>query len=329
MSQESSSQWCTIESDPGVFTSLIESFGVKNAELTELWSLDDDSLQTLGGKVYGLIFLFKWQRNTENTPVVCLSADEIPPELFFARQVTTNACATQAILSVLLNLEGEKHDVSLGPVLESLRNFTANFPPDLKGEAIGASEEIRTAHNSFARNESFLAEQKQRTQEKDDDVFHFIAYTPHKDGCVYELDGLQEGPVRVGKFTGDDDGWLPVARQAIQERIEKYAANEIKFNLMAVVRDKRLEMNEKLKVLEEAQMEEDILEVKAQLEAEEEKRNQWNRENERRRHNYLPFIIQLIKEVARSGKMEEMTTKANVRVAEQRKRVEGKKGSFT
>ena len=31
--------WCTIESDPGIFTSLVETLGVKNVEFTEVSSL--------------------------------------------------------------------------------------------------------------------------------------------------------------------------------------------------------------------------------------------------------------------------------------------------
>ena len=159
-----SSDWCTIESDPGVFTCLIESFGVNGAELSEIWSMDEESLMQLG-KVYGLIFLFKWEQDHQDqhgdsgheSSRIPLKEEEIPEELYFARQTVTNACATQAILSVLLNAaERNRDELSLGPILSEFKSFTSSFPPDLKGEAIGGSEEIRLSHNSFSRNDPFL-----------------------------------------------------------------------------------------------------------------------------------------------------------------------------
>ena len=197
------SDWCTIESDPGVFSSLIESFGVSNAQLTELYALDDDSLHCLTeshGKIHGLVFLFKWQGNNVSTNPstndqiaierMMISQEDVPDDLFFAKQVVTNACATQALLSILLNAASNDNDndnnddtsisnntLVLGDTLSALKSFTTSFPSDLKGEAIGASEEIRNVHNSFARKETFLMDDsKKRIATKDDDVFHFIAY---------------------------------------------------------------------------------------------------------------------------------------------------------
>jgi len=356
------SDWCTIESDPGVFTSLIESFGVENAQLTELWSLDEDTLQRLVndyGKVHGLIFLFKWQSHQPQTsdgeqdstdsrkPLI---GDEAPSDLFFAKQVTTNACATQAILSVLLNAAdggdvmeeggGSDGNLKLGPTLSSLKSFATALPPDLRGESIGTCEEIRTAHNSFARKEAFLVDEaKKRVATEDDDVFHFIAYVPHSDGKVYELDGLQPGPIPVGSgvwgggnsaddTVADDLSWLALARTAIQDRIDKYATSEIKFNLMALVKDKRVNIQSKIQEIANSGLGEDnpsLQQLQAELMAEEEQRQQWKEENERRRHNYIPFCIELIRALAGTGKLPEFTDKAKNRVAELRKKsMEGK-----
>ena len=354
----SSGDWCTIESDPGVFTSLIESFGVKNVELTELWSLDDDSLSLLTNplenvkaSVHGLIFLFKWQSSVTESSVHSgkpLSEEETPQGLFFARQTTHNACATQAILSVLFNAQnsiesnGENADddqgrrLVLGETLSNFKSFTAAFPPELKGEAIGSSDEIRTAHNSFGRAEdAFLSDptKEKRVATDDDDVFHFVAYIPH-DEDVYELDGLQAGPMKVGscKSTdGDRNDWIRVARDAIQGRLESYNPTEIKFNLMAVVQDKRTFLRSRLDALAAEGVEEsspDMLQIRSSLHGEEEKRARWAMENERRRFNYLPFCVEYLRCLAGSGKLEKLVETAKTTAGEKRRRAEAwKKGS--
>ena len=76
----SGNDWCTIESDPGVFTELLEELGCNQMQLEELWTLDDESLQTLksSGDIYGLIFLFQWQQqgssSSSDNKKECLAA---------------------------------------------------------------------------------------------------------------------------------------------------------------------------------------------------------------------------------------------------------------
>jgi ubiquitin carboxyl-terminal hydrolase L5 len=305
----SGDDWCTIESDPGVFTELLGEIGCKTVQLEELWSLDDDTLNALNetGEIYGLIFLFQWQSKADqekegkDTTKETLKEDEIPEGLFFAHQVTTNACATQAILSVILN-QGEKID--LGSTLSEFKDFTASFPPSLKGVAISSSEPIKKAHNSFGRTDAFLNDGKFVSRHSPhDDVFHFVAYIP-QNGAVYELDGLQSGPIVVGRLSEDDNAtkWLSVAREAIQKRME---GDAIKFNLMAVIKDKRLRLKEEIGRGNQS--------LVAELHMEEEKRKQWALENQRRRHNYVPLCVSILKELARSNKLPQLIDEAKER----------------
>lgn len=76
-----------------------------------------------------------------------------------------------------------------------MQSFTQDFPADMRGIAIGNADGIRTAHNSFAPPEAALSDNETRAAGADDELYHFISFI-HSAGSVWELDGLQAGPIR-------------------------------------------------------------------------------------------------------------------------------------
>ena len=197
----SAGEWCLIESDPGVFTELIRDFGVNGLQVEELFSLDPESFDHLR-PIYGLIFLFKCvsDDNTEGSIVQDSRLDNI----FFAKQVINNACATQAIISILMNMN--EKSLELGETLQDFKTFTSSFDSAMKGLALSNSKIIRQVHNSFSRQQVFEYEDK---FQKSEDAYHFIGYIPI-DGRLYELDGLKPGPIDHGPITNDD--WIESVR---------------------------------------------------------------------------------------------------------------------
>lgn len=297
------SGWCTIESDPGVFTELLSTIGVKNAQVEELYSLDK-SLISSHGQVYGLVFLFKYEKSSEAQPREGTLVSPPPETLFFANQTIQNACATQAILSIVMNAPG----IDVGEELTRFRDFSNGMDPVTKGMVVGNSEVIRSAHNSFGPQQQFILDQDPDAEKED--PFHFVAYIPHN-GKVYELDGLQTGPFDLGPVPeGGDNDWLDLVTPIISRRMEEYQkagdATEIRFNLMMVVEDPRERLKAEVEALRSAGGDKaaKISALEEEIHTQDEKHKQWHKENVRRRYNFVPFIVSFLKALATSGHAE-------------------------
>jgi ubiquitin carboxyl-terminal hydrolase L5 len=302
--------WCTIESDPAVFTEMIAGFGVKDVIVEEVPFLDDDSLNALGAPLHGLILLFKWQKQKGQRNVKTDAG-----EIYFARQTVSNACATQAIINILLN---KKDSLDLGEQLGQFYEFTVALDPQTRGEQIGEHQVLRTVHNSFAKSTAFSFEDKQ--EKSDDDVFHFVGYI-YKAGAIWELDGLQEGPIHCAAAA--DDNWKAKLIETVQARMTELSALDTKgdgqgisFSLMALVGDPIPQLE--LDIAMKASAEEDCTFLQDRLEGLREKREKGRLENIRRRHNYIPCVIALLRALAEKGKLEAAIAAGKQRTAEKR-----------
>lgn len=291
--------WLELESDPGLFTLLVEDFGCRGVQVEEIYDLQRTPL--IDGPVYGFIFLFKWieerrsrNRHTTNsnrgsgnnqtsgtgdpslTAAIDVEDDEtLNDKLFFAHQLVPNSCATHALISVLLNCPS----VDLGPILSRLKEHTKGMTPENKGYAIGNTPEVASAHNSHASfydqpdvvssQEKMPAATTARTASNQvrsgntsiyttQDSFHFVSYVPIN-GRLYELDGLKRFPVDHGPIDPNED-WTEMFRRVIQSRLTQEGSSgsssgepsispDIRYNLMAVVPDKRITLSNKLQNL--------------------------------------------------------------------------------
>lgn len=282
-------------------------------QFEELLTLDPTSLAPLH-PVYGLIFLFKFPTDrpytTSSSPLDGSFDHRAADNMFFAHQTIQNACGTQALLSLALNTP----ELDVGTELGSFREFAGALPPDVRGEALSNSELIREVHNSFARSSPFVDETEKEGEEGD--AFHFIAYLPHG-GRLYELDGLQPAPIEHGAC-GEGE-FAERVMDVLQRRVARYDVSEIRFNLLAMVRDRRVAARE----MGDAET----------LEAEERKREAWMFENALRRHNFVGFAGEVLKGVVRerikAGEFGKWVEEARARREaewEQTRRIRGMRG---
>jgi len=259
--------FAVVESDPDVFTSIIRGLGVQGLEVEEVYSIEPWAIDHLRPHVKGLVFCFPHQKDYHpQADFNDLTAESI----WFANQLSDDACATHAILNIVLNVE----DIQLGDTLQSFKFETSEFDSVMKGLAITNSPTFSQIHNSVARPSDLQASlshiatetmkakpktpkkrrTKNRTGSEDLDSYHFIGYVP-LNGKVWELDGLKRGPLEVGEHGVAADHWIDVVRPVLRVKMARYggteedSATDIRFNLLALVEDRYETRSDELELL--------------------------------------------------------------------------------
>ncbi|KAL5108473.1 Ubiquitin carboxyl-terminal hydrolase isozyme L5 [Taenia crassiceps] len=168
----------------------------------------------------------------------------------------------------------------LGDTLTDFKSFVSDFDSQMKGTALANCEKLRLTHNSFARPQVFEVDLNKPC--KPEDVYHYVGFVPIND-AVYELDGLKPNPIRIESIP-EGASWL----EMYEARAAEYRTNPPE--------DKNLiGQNEYCIFTERARIAEQ------------------RSENNRRRHNYLPFIIELLKVLAEKNLLTDVVHRAKER----------------
>ncbi|KAI1289010.1 ubiquitin carboxyl-terminal hydrolase [Xylaria venustula] len=240
--------WVELESEPAFFNAMLQDLDAKALKVQEIFALDDSALVDLPKPVYGFILLYEWTDEDESN----MARQECPEDLWFANQTTAHACATVALMNIIMNI----HTVKFGIELEEFRYTTRMLPPPQRGHALDTNDFIRVVHNSVARRNDLLSEDllldnkfetaskvkkahpknkarisKSRKPDYEEGTYHYIAIVP-VDGQVWELDGLESKPLSLGHY--ERDNWLEIASEAIQSRMRRQNNKFLSFNLLAI-----------------------------------------------------------------------------------------------
>jgi len=95
--------------------------------------------------------------------------------------------------------------------------------------------------------------------------------------------------------------------------MQKYAEGEIHFNLLAVCQDKLIKLNQELEKYKVESNEFMKNQTEEEIKNETDKRARWAKDNIRRRHNFLPLVMEIIRQMANQKSLVPAVTKAEER----------------
>ena len=280
------SKYLELESDPGIFTNILNDLNINSLQVDEVYDLDSKHHEFRNSETIGYIFLFKWSDSDNKSKDNNDANNNIPPKtdkLIFLRQRATNSCASHALLNILFNTEYFRESETLQKIKKKLEDFgdDGETPAKMRkiasdrGKIIAQSEVLQKIHNTYANFYTEFEEENDDWESGDDDQdegegednenkindstdqlenpelepkFHFTCYIPFKSQLI-ELDGLKSSAISHGEIKNIAN-WTRPAKQLIKNRIstaEKTSQYaDIRYSLLAVT--KKLGNIEELKL---------------------------------------------------------------------------------
>ncbi|KAF9815128.1 hypothetical protein IEO21_04746 [Rhodonia placenta] len=263
--------FAVIESDPGVFTALIQKLGVKGLEVIELYDIEPWAVDHLNP--HGLIFCYMCTEESDNFETGDELDDPDAERVWFANQLSDDACSSQAILNVLLN----RPQIYLSDELSDFKKITDDMSPvcrpaDIRGgmHAVAATTIEANKHDVGRTSDGSPAKKKRKTSRTtakskqkaaqsvldSQEAYHFIGYVPARDK-VWELDGLRSCALEVGTLPPEcrsedgRNGWMDIVRPALRMKMQKYTSgsDHIRYSLLAIVDDRYQKASDELELL--------------------------------------------------------------------------------
>jgi len=248
-------KYLELESDPGIFTKILNDLGINSLQVDEVYDLDP---VTSDSETLGYIFLFKWTDDGDKPekPTKSKNLPDFEKKLIFLRQKASNSCASHALLNILFNTDHYKESQVLKNIKNKLDAVSKDEakPPKLRkiaskrGRILAESIQIQEIHNRYAgvysefEDEGLLDESSEEESEthvdsdegKSDENkpadeyqeprFHFTCYIPFENRVV-ELDGLKRAAIAHGDMKNNTN-WTKSAKNLIKARISD-AQNKI------------------------------------------------------------------------------------------------------
>jgi ubiquitin carboxyl-terminal hydrolase L5 len=210
--------------------------------------------------------LFKWEAQ-EKARIPTVEELALQEHIYFAKQMIRNACATQAILNIGINLARQMpENCRLASDLQGFADFTNDFSPEMRGWALSNADFIKACHHRFSGLPS--AKEDEQSATKEEESFHFVGILPIRDPMdsqrilIVEMDGLAAAPhivasCNIGGISNGSDGipeWVAKLCPILMDRMNAFSSHEIRFNLMAVTQDKLKFLRQKLEKIDSADL---------------------------------------------------------------------------